>query len=257
MNERKWCSPGYDPSTCTKECRSLAFPRDAGAPRGPWLLAPRTFVNPGVFTGPGFAEIKPHNREGIKDGLEQLRDKKGKLRAPRTPEFLVTYLPLKEGMKGDEPEQAATEGSRPCVRVFATKYHIDKANAIAVKPKKKTASGKDKDLNWNEIIRTWTWHDLGCFKAPLEVPLKVEDASLFGMAIERYARKLFQRRVLSCLTPPKKGNPPPTLTDADIWWDELARFYAELARELDDPFYADLASELASLSREAARWDAA
>lgn len=208
----------------------------------PWLRAPapEQFETPNLaFDNPGFAEIKPHNSQGLTDGWKDL-SKKSKLsdktRRGRTPKFLVTYLPVKEGKTGRDINDAVKDSTPPCVRVFASPYTGEPERPHVSKMK---------------------FHNLGSFKPPPTVPLNVEEASLFGAAIEKYARELFQREILDRLKPQKQGHGGTTVHGADIYWDELARFYAELARELGDPFYADLASELASLSREATMWDAA
>lgn len=204
-----------------------------------WLAAPRLYSPLPPAEDCRFAEIKPHNEKGIRDGLNQLAKEKGLGRAPRKGKFLVTYLPL----KGKTP---APSGFPTSVRVFATPYS---AGMKATSPPYKNVA---------DTITSWEWHDLGSFAPEKQVDVLVEKASLFGSAIEDQVRKLFQDVVLVKSWGKKTGyGGGGNLQGADIWWTELARFYDELARELGDPFYADLASELASLGREAARWDAA
>lgn len=212
-----------------------------------WLPDPRTFPKFTVDTlsvqDHGFAEIKPHNEDGIRDGLKQLEpstEKKPALgRAGRRGMALVTYLPVnKEG-------EAVGEGSAAGVHVFATPYSGQTVDHATHKKRVK------------DIINSWTWHHVGCFKPPQRINLVVDRAALFGIAIEKSVRRQFNLNVLARLKPKKIGHGGTTVHGADIYWNELARFYAELARELGDPFYADLASELASLGREAALWDAA
>lgn len=195
-----------------------------------------------------FAEIKPHNSDGISGGLEQLGLQEGRGRerlkgsaSPfRTGKFLVTYLPV------DEQGKSALEGNPHCVRVFVT-------NRCKNEVKKKDPSGRIR--KWEQIINDWDWYDLGSFKPPPTIPLIVQEASVFGVVIEPYVRQVFRNKVLGPKKKIDRGGR--ALRGADIYWNELARFYTELARELGDPFYADLASELASLSCEAAMWDVA
>lgn len=170
-----------------------------------------------------------------------MRSKEGPGREGRTGHFLVTYLPV----NGTKPTKT---GKPTRVRVFATPYY----------PGKKITSS-DRKRKSKDTILGWHWYDLGSITSPETVKLVVDHAALFGVAIEDDVRKLFQDEVLKKLWKKKKTSygGGEYLHGADIYWTELARFYDELARELGDPFYAELASELASLGREAARWDAA
>jgi hypothetical protein len=63
--------------------------------------------------------------------------------------------------------------------------------------------------------------------------------------MEKTIRHIFNNKFLKpnhTMRPGTGGN----MAGPDVAW-ELAEFYSELGRQLRDPFYAELASELASL----------
>lgn len=207
-----------------------------------WLPAPESNKIDIARWDCGFAEIKPHNSKGIQKGIDALRyvtvTKKGKLRKPgpgrvgRTAKFLVTYLPE------EAPGKPAEKDWPSRVRVFATPYD----DARTVRP------GTGKSIK--NTISNWKWEELGCFVPPkvAEVLADERTAGLFGTAIEGHVRELFYRKMLK--PKGKEVGGGQTLKGADIFWNELGRFYTELARELGDPFYAELGTELASLRFE-------
>jgi hypothetical protein len=177
----------------------------------------------------GWAEIKPHNYAGIRAGLKQLRTAgRGQ---PRTGQVLITYLPV------DSSNSSVSSGQPACVRVFATRFEAKGAGD-----------------NPSDFLRKHAWYDLGSFAPPKQITLNVDDGGLFGAAIERYVRHQFQA-VVKAPTQHVPGGGGPR-QGPDVLWDELAELYAELARELEDPYYAELASELAAMARRA-EWGAA
>lgn len=190
------------------------------APRK-WLSIPKLLPSGKMTVQPnGFAEIKPHNRAGIRAGLKQLGERaRGK---GRQPQALITYLPV------DAALAPLPSGWPPHVRVFAVKYDHGNPPTMA------------------DIFIKHQWYDLGSFTPRKTIDLKVDNASVFGAVIEESVRKKFITSVLKA--PLKYRGGGGAGTGPDVLWDELAQMYAELARDLRDPFYRELASELAALA---------
>lgn len=210
---------------------------EGGSPARNWCPLPSKLSKiPGFFIKvdpDGFAEIKPHTKTGIRKGLTQLAMTSGEGRErrgwrPRKGMVLVTY------MAEDENGNPVTRGPAPRVHVFATRY--------------------EPNTTVTELLRNKEWQDLGFFPPIKSVNVTVDDTDIFGRAVETRIRFMFKEKVLKRQNVQLLGSARDR--GADAWW-ELSQFYSELARELGDPFYADLASELTSLGREAARWDAA
>jgi hypothetical protein len=177
-----------------------------------------------LISAKGRAEIKAHNQDGISDGLSKLEPNSGGGRR-----VLITYRPV------DDAGNAVDKGRPTWVEVYAIDYDTIPAN-------KRTpvallrADGGD-------------WWYLGKFRSPKTIFLTVDDRSVYGAVIERYVRGMFRNKVL---TPAKremltKVRRSSGVRGADVEWKELAEFYRELGELHEDPFYAELASELATL----------
>jgi hypothetical protein len=169
-------------------------------------LAPRLVL----ATGPGFAEIKKHNRDGIGDGLLQLRTGVRQLHAtgaPRRQPYLITYLPVdKDGVGSEKPD--ATH-----LRVFAIDF------SAGIPP---STAG----------VLQRTWMSVGKIPIPRKArPFlsSARQAHRFGREVEGAVRHLFLSKVVNKT---RRGGRKPS---HDVIWDELAEFYSELARELTPP----------------------
>lgn len=161
----------------------------------------------------GYAEIKPHNKKGITEGLQQLSEH------PTDPRVLITYLPL---IGPGKPAIDAYTGQPTEVRVFATHF------------KQGMTPGK-------LLKNTQLWWDLGSYKPPGQIRLTLENRGLFGAAIEPWVRDLFCCEVLDFSGRKMWTGTGGQRPGADVRWHELADLYAELGRELRDPLYAELA----------------
>lgn len=179
----------------------------------PKILRPASEMLP--IDRAGHAEIKPHSHAGIRDGFVQLR--RSKVSGPK---ILITYRPVDSGGK-------AVQTGRPAkVQVFATKLT---------------------DLTPAKLLSGATWWNLDGVPPPGSVLPTLDNPPLFGAAVEESVRNKFRDEVLA------KNSPPHTMrlgvgghrSGPDVLWDELAGMYQELARELRDPFYAEVAAELA------------
>ncbi|MFK4088245.1 hypothetical protein ACI2LF_29300 [Kribbella sp. NPDC020789] len=182
-----------------------------------------------VLDKPGFVEIKPHTRSGIKSGLTQLARR---LRtANLTCGVLATYLGVGPGAA------PIRKGKARFVRVYGVLVDL------TVTPVPVVA----------QYSRAAQWHYLGLAPLPDKIDHPpVDHAPAFGWAVE----PVVQRQVMNIVTlrTPKKtwtpmGGPG---HGPDIMYTELAGFYRELAHELRDPLYAELAAELETMAdREA------
>lgn len=178
-----------------------------------------------VLDKPGFVEIKPHTRTGIRSGLTQLarRLKKANL----TCGVLATYLGVGPGAA---PVQ---RGKASFVRIYGLVVDLTVTPTPTV----------------TQYSRRAQWHYLGLARLPdkLEHP-PVDHAPAFGWAVE----PVVQRQVMNLVTlkTPKKtwtpmGGPG---HGPDMMYTELADFYRELANELRDPLYGELAAELEAMA---------
>lgn len=155
-------------------------------------------------TGPGFAEIKKHNRNGMRGGLAQLRRRHEPSATRDLPRYLITYLPLDSG------GQPTDTGVASQVSAFAVRFD-----------------------NWRGVPTTpgaiRTWMRLGEIELPpvsARFP-SVRDEAGFGREVEKLVRRRFVEKVVAPTRPRgRKGYP------YDVVWNELAEFYSELAREL-------------------------
>lgn len=161
------------------------------------------------IAGRGFAEIKPHSRSGIEDGLEQLAKSDRKHADGRPPMALITYLPI------DPSGRPVSTGRAERAKVFAVPY-----------------SGPG---TVNSYLSK-DWYLIGEIPVQRVVVLKVDQPGLFGAAIEERVRRCFRTVVLqnTGLNPGRKftggGGPG---HGPDVLWNELAAFYRELAAELE------------------------
>jgi len=191
-------------------------------------------------TDAGCAEIKAHNRNGIIGGLTQLQDKccKGTCR------ILITYLPVCEpSSTGYQPQDF---GWVKRVLVMAT--FIDRCRDYSKMPpeaKVQQVLGQKWYLVENMDMTPKT--DLVARIAMgLGTP---QDRGRFGSVMEPLVAHSFNENVLKHkkLVPPRKRDfSRGSGTGSDVLWTELAGLYGELARELGNPFFAELASELAT-----------
>jgi len=169
----------------------------------------------------GKAEIKPHNLNGIRAGLEQLADQPAKppFAGPR---MLITYRPV------DADDKAVNAGQPVSVQVYATDY----------------VAG----VTASDLLNRYKWWFLGKVPVPKRVTVKLENRGVFGAVMEGPVRRLFRGTVL---LPPRKLEPGTGgwRHGPDVVWKELAELYRELAQEMRDPFYAEVAAELAAPHR--------
>jgi hypothetical protein len=203
------------------------FTPEAETPRWqaiPQLLPPRTRP-PALTTGrPGIVEIKPHTETGILKGVANVR--RALLAAPNNVGLLVTYYAV------DDRDQPKTSGQAAYAHLFAALI---------------TTGPNDTPRQYLSANR---WRHLGRITVPQTIPHpRVNQISAFGQAIEPAARAKV-RDVMRTWIPgitfqrATGGHRP----GPDIIWSELAELYAELARELRDPLYAELANELTALA---------
>lgn len=170
---------------------------------------------------PGVVEIKPHTETGIRAGLEQVARR---LRR-RGKGVLATY------MGTDSRGNPVLVGRATHVRVYATLVDLD----------------VNKHPTPEQYNQPNQWYALGLAEVPPKIDFPpVDHAPMFGWAIESVVQKQVKAAV-TLATAKKKwttlGGPGHV---ADMRYRELAEFYGELGRQLRDPFYAELASELSS-----------
>jgi hypothetical protein len=173
-------------------------------------------------------EIKPHTTTGIRAGVRQIGDRLEA--ACRTTGVaptgvLVTYVGV------DAAGRPIRTGRAKAVHVYGAKVDLKCGQRPTV-------------AQYNQ---PGVWYFLG--SAPLPDKLDhppVDHAPAFGWAVEPVVQQQVMKTV-RLQTPQRKWTPKGGPGHgADIEYTELAEFYRELARELRDPFYAELASELAS-----------
>ena len=172
---------------------------------------------------PGYVEIKPHTMSGIRSGLAQLGARLEKANLPSG--VLATYVGT------DSRGNPLSKGMAKYLRVYAV--------VVNAKPKPTLAA-------YNQPGR---WHYLGFTKLePTMSHPPVDHAPAFGWAVEPVVQERVKLAV-ALATPQRKwttaGGPAP---GPDMTYSELADFYRELAHELRDPLYAELASELEAMA---------
>ncbi len=196
-------------------------------PLGPGAGRPGLAAAALVLTAPGLVEIKPHTATGIRAGLKQLFDrlKKQGLKTG----VLATYV------GADSAGRRLPKGRAKCLQVYAALVHAAPPPAVAP--------------TLAQYSRPGVWHDLGL--TPLLDKIdhpRVDHAPAFGWAVEevvqRQVKKMIKLQTRQKLWTPLGGPGH----GADMRFDELAEFYRELAHELRDPLYAELASELEALA---------
>jgi len=178
-----------------------------------------------VLRTPGYVEIKPHTLTGIKSGLKQLGERLENAKPKLESGVLATYLGVDAG------GNPVRTGRARSVRVYAVLVNRVPKPTLA------------------QYGRPEQWHYLGVAPLPdtIDHP-PVDHAPAFGWAVE----PVVQRRVsllVKLETPGRKwkslGGPG---RGPDMQYTELAEFYRELAHELRDPLYAELASELEAMA---------
>jgi len=178
-----------------------------------------------VVSDRGFAEIKPHTESGVRGGITQIQKRLARSRGYIA--YLVTYYAV------NERNQPIRKGRAKYLHVFAAPVTQASTPAQYRDPK--------------------VWRHLGYVEVPQTIPHPpVHQGGAFGWAVEEAVREKFKQMV-KLETPHKKWTPATGgyQPGADIRWHELAELYAELARELRDPLYAELASELAAMAEAA------
>jgi len=173
------------------------------------MTAPMTVPVPLAHkpTGPGKAEIKRHNDQGILRGLRQLRT--GPVTRSRQgfvqggigsgqDRYLITYEPVPLGSK--------------------TPTHVE---VRAVKFPRNTPVPSSL-----RAVRAMRWISLGQVPAPQVPQTTPQWDVVFGQHVEEPVRNRFVAWVVNPRTGAFKGRAH------DVVWDELAEFYSELAREL-------------------------
>jgi hypothetical protein len=181
---------------------------------------------------PGCGEIKAHNQKGIVKGLEQLRTS---CHGESRHRILITYLPV-----AGSSFQPQDSGKAKRVLVMATFVTRDYSLMTAEQQVERVL-----DQRWYLV------EDM--LLKPAEVAgiamdLATRNRAQFGNVMHTLVEKAFDQRVLQ-LNPPRKRQAehrPGSGKSIDLLWSELAGLYDELARELGDPFFAELASELAT-----------
>lgn len=193
---------------------------------GPGALPPDKLV----LSVPGLVEIKPHTVTGIRSGLKQLA---ARLHTANMPiGVLATYV------GADSLGRRLPRGKPKCLHVYAA---LVKATPPRTPPPT-LAQYSDPSK----------WYDLGLTSLldKIDHP-DVKHAPAFGWAVEpvvqRHVAKMIKLPLPRKFTP--LGGPG---HGADMSYTELAEFYRELANELRDPLYAELASELEAMAWEAA-----
>jgi hypothetical protein len=186
---------------------------DAETDRTAYFPPPARLVSVEVekpaVTEHGHAEVKPHHYNGLNQGIDQLRGSSGV-----GSRFLITYRP--EG--GGNPTRPRN------MHLYMTDFHD-------------TTPGQ---------LRQRRWWDLGTIPTPRYTSVDWSNKSLVGQAMEKVTRNMFNNKFLKPQGRTMRHGTGGNLPGSDIRW-ELEEFYRELGRQLCDPFYAELASELASL----------
>jgi hypothetical protein len=194
----------------------------------PTLQDPKTFpayrgkTDPRGYSGPGYAEIKPHSVTEIRKGLGQLyREKQARSRRPKpgTP-FLVTYSYLR-------PRTVAG-------RVKFTIYVLEPNAAALVADPPGPGRGGNTATWLNGLGQWWLVHrDIEGTEHTLADWRTRVHGTVFGSMAEAFVRDAFLARF---------GKPErhmskfkgPTTAGPDIDWYEMSGFLYELASELSD-----------------------
>jgi hypothetical protein len=181
-----------------------------------------------VLTDPGLVEIKPHTATGIRAGLKQLAARLDK--ANLKSGVLATY------MGADSLGRRLSLGRPKCLHVYATVVN-------ATPPRTPTPS-------LAQYSHPGRWHDLGLTPLPDKIDHpRVDHAPAFGWAVEPVVQRHVAASRITLRTPLRKWTPlGGPGAGADMKYDELADFYRELAHELRDPLFAELASELEAMA---------
>jgi hypothetical protein len=182
-------------------------------------------------TKAGCGEIKAHNRNGIVAGLKQLReDCHGDGHR-----ILITYLPVRGSSSTLFQPQDSYFAER--VLVMATFITRDYTNMEAKEQERRVLAQK-----WYLVEDMRPRPDLVA-----KVAMGLKNRARFGSVMEPLVAHAFNRFVLKPNArrrlPEHRGG---SGTGIDLLWSELAGLYGELARELGNPFFAELAAELAT-----------
>lgn len=166
----------------------------------------------------GRGEIRPHNLKGIRGALGQLKGVRS-----RTHRILITYLPV------DTAGRPQDAGRPHKILVLMT---------IVPRP----------DITAEQLLAE-PWYRISEFDPPDIINVDYYNKGLVGTAVEPVVRDIFRRSVLVPSGRTIRGGTGGHRIGSDVIWHELAEFYGELSRQSRDPFYAELASELAASLR--------
>jgi hypothetical protein len=205
--------------------------------------------------GPGVAEIKAHNRNGIAGAIEQLNNPKIKV----LNRIIITYRPT-----GWSRKSPGITPSPLTLDVFATKFEpTAKPPGLTRKQRK----GPDVPLTGMDVGYYHT-DERGKPPAPAKwvlvkkqvpipptIPVNLDNGSVLGAAAEDPVRTAFAvplkeikiKGINLGLTWKSAMKKPDDNQNPDVEWEEIAEMYAELARITNNEFFAELANELAAL----------
>ncbi len=193
----------------------------------------------------GCAEIKAHNHNGIIGGLTQLRCK---CHSTGTCRILITYLPV----RGSDPKsyQPQDFGSVKRVLVMAT-FITFTPDDLEMSPREWKLR-RVRELERQVLAQQWYLIEDLVPRPDLVAKIAMgvgtpQDRGRFGSVMEPLVANCFNQCVLKEAKPPRKRPfSRGSSTGSDLQWSELAGLYGELARELGNPFFAELAAELAT-----------
>lgn len=192
-----------------------------------------------AMTGPGLAEIKPHNDAAIRKGLYQLRRYLQQSKAAQGTAKAAGGTKRQAWMAGREPERTSVwlltylpwsaKGPPSHVRVFAHELKRDELL------KKGPLPGLDRLL----ISR----RELPKVELPKVMPFPHPGRpDMFGLAVEPLVRDRFRQEYQRPLTKRQRvGRRGP-----DVLWRELEDLFRELANETGDIYWRDVADELSA-----------
>jgi len=185
-----------------------------------------------TLTDAGCGEIKQHNINGISEGLRQLRDDchGGRSR------ILITFLPVHgPSWLRLRPQDEGVAERVLVMATYITNYYS------GMKPKEQAQQVLKQEWYLVEDMRPMP-------EPVAKVAMGLANRGRFGSVMEPLVADAFDRRVLQP-QPPRRRLPEHrggSGHGSDLLWSELAGLYGELARELGNPFFAELASELAT-----------
>ena len=211
------------------------------------------------ITGPGVAEIKAHNRNGIAGAIKQLATKTS-IEPPRP-----------AGSKPTNYDDATLSDVRPVVPArLAASPNLSRI-IITYRPTGWVSAWNRKSFKGPRVLSPVTVDVYAVKFAPnrkvdyyqtssakwvlvkpgvpvvATVPVSpLTDATIFGRVVEGHVRKAFADVLRGVGRHPYNLAKASGDQGADVTWTEIAEMYAELARTTNDEFLAALANELAT-----------